>query len=110
MIARLAPVAATVAAVSLGFPEQAESVPPPQHAAFSQHAAPCVDATCSPTRPSSTTQSSSEGPEAAGRSTAEHERERCVEVTQLTRAETPDRLAETVGAHSGRLLDEHVRR
>ena len=67
MIARLAPVAATLAAVSLGFPEQAENVPPPQHAAFSQHAAPCVDTTCSPTRPSSTTQSCSNGPEDVGR-------------------------------------------
>jgi hypothetical protein len=43
MIARLTPVAAALAAVSLGFPEQAEKVPPPQHAAFTQQAASCVD-------------------------------------------------------------------
>ena len=46
----------------------------------------------------------------ARRSESEYERESCIEVAQLGRAETADRVAESVRAHSGRLLDEHARR
>lgn len=41
---------------------------------------------------------------------AEHDRESCVDVAELTRAQPADRLAQTFGADGGRLLDEHARR
>jgi hypothetical protein len=65
-------------------------------------------ATCSPTRPSSTTQNCSNVAEDARRSEAEYERKRRIELAQLARAEAANRLAEPLRAHSGRLLDKHA--